>query len=103
MSGSAIGTEARKALLEAIVGDVQQVTVRHTRQMQAAGFEFPEAQSLVIGALMQELARIIACGQPPVHRGHIRVVTEELPRLVAASAVAISATGVGYDAKGRAA
>lgn len=79
----------RTGMLEAVITDLAEVVAGHTLRLQAAAIEFPAAQSIVIGALMAELARVIACGRAPLHRAHTRVVTDELGRLVAAAAVAM--------------
>jgi hypothetical protein len=98
MSGSETDLAERTALLNAVTTDLAAVVTEHTVRMQAASIDFPKAQSIVIGALMAELARVIACGRAPLHRAHTKVVAEELGRLVAAAAVAMGPLGSGEDA-----
>jgi hypothetical protein len=91
---------ARTALLRPVVADLGDLVICHTRRMEAQGISFPMAQSTVIGALMHELARVIAAGRPALHRQHTKVVTNELGRLVAAAAVAMGPVDDEPDQRG---
>jgi len=78
---------ARSALLRPVVADLGEVVITHTRRMEAGRSGFPMAQSIMISALMLELARVIAAGHPRLHRAHTKVVANELARLVTTAAV----------------
>jgi hypothetical protein len=55
--------------------------------------------SVLIGGLLNELARVIAAGPAPLHRAQIEVVQDRLPAIVAEFAVANNAASAGRAGK----
>ena len=67
---------------------VRPVVLAHSQALLAEGLPFSEAQTVLITALMYELASAIASGPARHHRGQLRILAEEMPRLVREAAVA---------------
>lgn len=83
--------EERRHAIDVIHGEFHAVVARHSRRLGLIGVPFPAAQSLLIGALMAEMAHVIAAGPARAHRAQVKVIGEELGRLVATTRTQMNA------------
>jgi len=90
--------QAAIAEADVLSSAINEAVARHFDAMVAQDRGGPFVTSVLVGALLNELCRVIAAGPAPFHRAHIDVVRERLPACVAEFAVANNAS---VAAKGR--
>ncbi len=77
-----------RALLDCVKADLRVLIGGHAARVKAEGMSFASAQSVILGALLNEMAIIIAAAPARAHREQIAVTSERLGAIVREYAVA---------------
>jgi hypothetical protein len=84
--GAKISDGLRQAGL--LANALRPVMLVHSEALKAQGQSFSQVQTVLITALMHELALAIASGPARLHRGQMKIVAQDMPRLVMEAAIA---------------
>lgn len=89
---------AARPAFEALRDELRAVVSAHAAQGRTQGVPFAVIQSTALGALLGELALTIAAAPARCHRGQVKVIADQLARLVAMVATGMAAEFPGEDA-----